>query len=153
MQPEDIISLKHAHRKICEITDNHDLFKSMSYTISFDEKSVGLGESKFSERPSGVSVKAAVADLRHFTMPKSRIIFGRLVRIVRAELEEGEIYELDHINDEWNKLIGNKPGAIDYMPLVLNGKTISRKDLIEIMINGDICISIMVKKENLRPLH
>jgi hypothetical protein len=146
----DIISLKHAHRKIAELIENEELYQTrISYTTEFRNGKETFG---FTSRPSDLSVKAAVADIRHFTAEKSPIFMPKLLRIVRGNIDDESKKKLDDFKLHWNKAVGTKGELLGFgMELQINETPITRKLLIDTMINGDI-LHLDAKKAELLAL-
>jgi hypothetical protein len=136
MTAHDLITLQHAHRKIMELANNQDLLTDISYELSIDTEK---GQSSFKSRPSSVSVKAAVTDLRQFILEKSPIKFNNLTQIIYANVDSFRHGLLKDYANTWKILIGTRNIGLGYeFEMVVNDQKIDRKTLLDLMINGDI---------------
>ena len=133
----DIKKLKLATRKISELYENDDLFTNVSYSMSMSAEKVSF---EFTNRPSLISVKAAITDIRHFLMKKSPILFVKVLNTIRPTLKESEQSKLDELYNQWKLACGMKPkeGMGYGAEMVINGVNVNSKMLIDFMINGDI---------------
>jgi hypothetical protein len=137
IREEDLIALKHAHRKVDELLDNKELYETkVSYSANYGNGNDTFG---FTSRPSDLSIKAAVADIRHFTAEKSPIFLPKLLNIIRNYVDDDGKKKLDDFKVHWNKAVGTKGELLGFgIELQINETPITRKLLLDTMINGDI---------------
>ena len=130
--------LLHAHRKIKELRENAELFTNLSYSTQIDTEEQ-KGSYGFKSRPSPNSVKAATADIRHFMLNKSPILWGSLMKICLAHTPTDKQEDLRKLGKFWSKETGNSGVELGMgMGLNLNGKPLTRKELLHLWINGDL---------------
>lgn len=137
MNDKDRILLQHAHRKIAELLENKELYETkIAYTAEFNSNGDTF---TFTSRPSDLSIKAAVADIRHFILQKSPIKMSTLVNIVRQKADKETQAKVDEFKTKWNEALGTKGESLGFgMELGINEQTITRALLLDVMINGDI---------------
>lgn len=130
--------LLHAHRKIKELRENTELFTNLSYSTQIDTEEQ-KGSYGFKSRPSQNSVKAATADIRHFMLNKSPILWGLIMKICLAHTPPDHQDDLRKLGKFWSKETGNSGVELGMgMGLNLNGKPLTRKQLLHLWINGDL---------------
>lgn len=137
MVEDDEMLLRHAHRKISELIANKELYETrITYSASF---SMNDDTFDFGSKPSDLSVKAAVADIRHFTAQKSPIKMSTLINILRKKSDTEAQMKIDDFKKKWNQAIGTKGEPLGFgMEMMINEITISRALLLDVMVNGDI---------------
>jgi hypothetical protein len=137
MTDNEKLLLKHAHRKVSELLANKELYETkISYTAEF-----GLNKDtfEFTSRPSDLSIKAAVTDIRHFIAPKSPINMKTLIHIARNNMDAEAIVKIDEFKTKWNQAKGTKGELLGFgIELGVNEVNITRALLLDSMINGDI---------------
>lgn len=130
--------LLRAHRKIQELRANRSLMTRLSYSVNFDDKEQE-GDSGLQSRPDINSVKAAATDIRHFLMPGSSIVWGGVMKICLKNIPIEKRPDLRLLGRAWSQEAGYRGGNTGLgMKLSLNGKSITRRQLIELWMNGDI---------------
>lgn len=138
MTEDEIKILKHAHRKIIELRENTELFTSLSYSTQINTEE-HKGSYGFKTRPSPNSVKAATADIRHFMLNKSPILWGKLMKVCLEHSPSEQRDDLRKLGKFWSKETGNSGIELGMgMGLTLNDKPLTRKELLHLWINGDL---------------
>jgi hypothetical protein len=138
MSDEEKKVLLHARRKIKEVRENTELLTDLSFNLQFDAET-GKGSYGLKSRPSPNSVKAATADIRHFLLNKSPILWGAVMKICINHTASDQQDDLRKLGKYWSKETGNSGVELGMgMGLNLNGKSLTRKELLHLWINGDL---------------
>jgi hypothetical protein len=130
------VKLALATRKITDILNNADIFKSISFSQKFD---YGASNFTVNSSPSREAVKAAAVDIRHFTANKSQLIMGGIIKELH-KIEHIDSNKLDVFYNTWLQCLGERKGGALPLGVALNidGIELTVKQQIDLWVNGEI---------------